>query len=163
MPESSVCPMLYFICSKTVFGSIHRLPLCLTPSSESNLSRACRLYWFNRWLTSMIQFLRALKQFPCKGQPSHFCTLYWELSITYPLVVLSCLIPIRFMCCPIGRRNNPLPHCNGNFPYGMGWEYNGALSFMEVVVLDKGFYPILLHESVIFFRVVTEVWCVDSW
>ena len=45
--------MLYFICPKTASGSIHRLPLCLIPSSESNLSRACRLYWFNRWLTSI--------------------------------------------------------------------------------------------------------------
>ena len=36
--------MLYFICPKTASGSIHRLPLCLTPSFETNLSRACRLY-----------------------------------------------------------------------------------------------------------------------
>ena len=36
--------MLYFICPNTASGSIHLLPLCLTPSSESNLSRACRLY-----------------------------------------------------------------------------------------------------------------------
>ena len=40
--------MLCFICPKTASGSIHRLLLCLMPSSESNLSRACRLYWFNR-------------------------------------------------------------------------------------------------------------------
>lgn len=36
--------MLYFICPNTASGSIHLLPLCLIPSSESNLSRACRLY-----------------------------------------------------------------------------------------------------------------------
>lgn len=29
--------------------------------------------------------------------------------------------------------------------------------FMEVIVLDEGFYPILLHEPVIFFRTVTGV------
>ena len=59
--------ILYFICPKTASGSIHRLPLCLTPSSESNLSRACRLYWFNRWLTSIIRFPRALKQLDRKS------------------------------------------------------------------------------------------------
>ena len=32
----------------------------------------------------------------------------------------------------------------------------GTLLFMEVVVLDKGLYPIFLHEPVIFFRAVTE-------
>ena len=31
--------MLYFICPNTASGSIHLLPLCLIPSSESNLSR----------------------------------------------------------------------------------------------------------------------------
>ena len=67
--------MLYFICSKTAFGSIHRLPLCLIPFSETNLSRACRLYCLNRWLTSIIRFPRALKQLPRKRsvrlRPSH--------------------------------------------------------------------------------------------
>ena len=95
--------MLCFICPKTASGSMHRLPLCLTPFSESNLSRACRLYWFNRWLTSIIRFPRALKQLPRKGHPSHLCALYRALSVTYPLAVLSRLIPIRFMCCPIGQ------------------------------------------------------------
>ena len=95
--------MLYFICPKTASGSIHRLPLCLTPSSETNLSRACRLYWFNRWLTSIIRFPCALKQLPRKGQPSHLCALYRALSVMYPLAVLSRLVPIRFMCCPIGQ------------------------------------------------------------
>ena len=33
----------------------------------------------------------------------------------------------------------------------------GTLFFMEVIVLDEGFYPILLHEPVIFFRTVTGV------
>ena len=33
----------------------------------------------------------------------------------------------------------------------------GTLLFMEVVVLDKGLYPIFLHEPVIFFRAVTGV------
>ena len=33
----------------------------------------------------------------------------------------------------------------------------GTLFFMEVVVLDKGFYPIILHEPIIFFRAVTGV------
>ena len=28
----------------------------------------------------------------------------------------------------------------------------GTLFFMEVVVLDKGFYPIILHEPIIFFH-----------
>lgn len=53
---------------------MHRLPLCLIPSSESNLSRACRLYWFNRWLTSIIRFPHALKQLPsphCNGDLPH--------------------------------------------------------------------------------------------
>ena len=95
--------MLYFICPKTASGSIHRLPLCLIPSSESNLSRACRLYWFNRWLTSIIRFPCALKQLPCKGQPSHLCALYRALSVMYPLAVLSRLVPMRFICCPIGQ------------------------------------------------------------
>ena len=95
--------MLYFICPKTASGSIHRLPLCLTPSSETNLFRACRLYWFNRWLTSIIRFPCALKQLPCKGQPSHLCALYRALSVMYPLAVLSRLVPIRFICCPIGQ------------------------------------------------------------
>ena len=95
--------MLYFICPKTASGSIHRLPLCLIPSSESNLSRACRLYWFNRWLTSIIRFPCALKQLPRKGQPSHLCALYRALSVMYPLAVLSRLVPMRFMCCPIGQ------------------------------------------------------------
>ena len=40
--------MLYFICPNTASGSIHLLPLCLIPSSESYFSRACRLDWFNR-------------------------------------------------------------------------------------------------------------------
>ena len=53
--------MLYFICPNTASGSIHLLPLCLIPSSESNLSRACRLYWFNRWLTSIIRFPPSFK------------------------------------------------------------------------------------------------------
>ena len=117
--------MLYFICPKTASGSIHRLPLCLTPSSETNLSRACRLYWFNRWLTSIIRFPRALKQLPCKGQPSHLCALYRALSVMYPLAVLSCLVPMRFSVAPSDKRNNPPPHCNGDFPHGTGWEYNG--------------------------------------
>ena len=33
----------------------------------------------------------------------------------------------------------------------------GTQLFMEVVVLDKGLYPVLLHEPVIFFRAVTGV------
>ena len=33
----------------------------------------------------------------------------------------------------------------------------GTLLFMEVVVLDKGLYPVFLHEPVIFFRTVTGV------
>ena len=53
--------MLYFICPNTASGSMHRFPLCLTPSSEVNLSRAFLLYWFNRWFTSMMRFPRALK------------------------------------------------------------------------------------------------------
>lgn len=40
--------MLYFIWPKTASGSIHRLPLCLIPSCEVSLSRACCLYWFSR-------------------------------------------------------------------------------------------------------------------
>ena len=39
----------------------------------------------------------------------------------------------------------------------------GTLFFMEVVVLDKGFYPIILHEPIIFFRAVTGVCHTDSW
>ena len=109
--------MLYFICPNTASGSIHRLPLCLTPSSETNLSRACRLYWFNRWLTSIIRFPRALKQLPRKGQPSHLCASYRALSVMCPLAVLSRLVP--------NKHNNPLPHCNGDFPHGTGWEHNG--------------------------------------
>ena len=81
--------ILYFICPKTASGSMHRLPLCLTPSSESNLSRTCRLYWFNRWLTSIIRFPCALKQLPRKGHPPHLCALYRTLSVMYPLAVLS--------------------------------------------------------------------------
>ena len=38
----------------------------------------------------------------------------------------------------------------------------GRLFFMEVVVLDKGFYPIILHEPIIFFRSVTGVCHTDS-
>jgi len=38
----------------------------------------------------------------------------------------------------------------------------GTLFFMEVVVLDKGFYPVLLHEPVIFFRAVTGVCHTDT-
>ena len=38
----------------------------------------------------------------------------------------------------------------------------GTLFFMEVVVLDKGFYPVLLHEPVIFFRAVTGVCHTDN-
>ena len=38
----------------------------------------------------------------------------------------------------------------------------GTLFFMEVVVLDKGFYPIILHEPIIFFRAVTGVCHTDS-
>ena len=38
----------------------------------------------------------------------------------------------------------------------------GTLLFMEVVVLDKGFYPVLLHEPVIFFRAVTGVCHTDT-
>ena len=38
----------------------------------------------------------------------------------------------------------------------------GTLFFMEVVVLDKGFYPIILHEPIIFFRSVTGVCHTDS-
>ena len=95
--------MLCFICPKTASGSIHRLPLCLMPSSESDLSRACRLYWFNRWLTSIIRFPRALKQLPRKRTPFTSLCFIPALSVTYPLAVLSRLIPIRFMCCPIGQ------------------------------------------------------------
>ena len=130
--------MLYFICPKTASGSIHRLPLCLIPSSESNLSRACRLYWFNRWLTSIIRFPRALKQLPCKGHPSHLCALYRALSVMYPLAVLS-----RFGMERVGS-------------------ITGTLFFMEVVVLDKGLYPVFLHEPVIFFRSVTGVCHTDT-
>lgn len=93
MQEPSVCH-LDFICPKTTSGSIHRLFLCLTPSSEVNLSCASRLYWFNRWLTS---YSCALKQLPRKGYPAHLCALYRAHSEMYPLVVLLRLVPIRFL------------------------------------------------------------------
>lgn len=92
--------MLYFICPKTASGSMHRLLLCLTPSSESNLSRACHLYWFNRWLTSIIRFPQALKQLPRRGHPSHLYASYRALSVMYPLAVLPCLVPIRSCAAP---------------------------------------------------------------
>ena len=38
----------------------------------------------------------------------------------------------------------------------------GTLFFMEVIVLDKDFYSIILHEPVIFFRTVTGVRHADS-
>ena len=38
----------------------------------------------------------------------------------------------------------------------------GTLLFMEVVVLDKGLYPVFLHEPVIFFRAVTGVCHTDT-
>ena len=43
--------------------------------------------------------------------------------------------------------------------FGMEWvgSITRTLFFMEVIVLNEGFYPILLHESVIFFRTVTGV------
>ena len=37
-----------------------------------------------------------------------------------------------------------------------------TLFFMEVIVLDEGFYPIFLHEPVIFFRAVTGVCHTDT-
>ena len=95
--------MLYFICPNTASGSMHRFPLCLTPSSEVNLSRAFLLYWFNRWFTSMMRFLRALKQPPRRGHPSHLCAWYRALSVIYPLAVLPRLVPMRVMCCPMGQ------------------------------------------------------------
>lgn len=36
--------ILYFVCPKTASGSMHRRPLCLTPSWEVSLSLAFRLY-----------------------------------------------------------------------------------------------------------------------
>lgn len=38
----------------------------------------------------------------------------------------------------------------------------GTLLFMEVIVLDKGLYPVFLHEPVIFFRAVTGVCHTDT-
>ena len=38
----------------------------------------------------------------------------------------------------------------------------GTLLLMEVVVLDKAFYPVLLHEPVIFFRAVTGICHTDT-
>ena len=63
--------MLYFICPKTASGSMHLLPRCWIPSSDVNLSLACRLYSFSLWLTSMIRFPLALKHWPLSGHPSH--------------------------------------------------------------------------------------------
>ena len=117
--------MLYFICPKTASGSIHRLSLCLTPSSETSLSRACLLYWFNRWLTSIIRFPRALNNFHAKDSlrifvlyTGHFwwCirSLFCHVWFLYGSYVAS-----------LDKHNNPPPHCNGDFPHGTGWEYNG--------------------------------------
>jgi len=33
----------------------------------------------------------------------------------------------------------------------------GTLLFMEEVVFDEGLYPVLLHESVVFFRTITGI------
>ena len=119
--------MLYFICPKTASGSIHRLSLCLTPSSETSLSRACRLYWFNRWLTSIIRFPRALKQ----------------LSHRTNVIILLGIVMETFRMERVGS-------------------ITGTLLFMEVIVLDKGLYPVFLHEPVIFFRAVTGVCHTDT-
>jgi hypothetical protein len=38
----------------------------------------------------------------------------------------------------------------------------GALLFMEEIVLDKSFYPVLLHEPIIFFGALTGVCHTDN-
>ena len=48
--------MLNFICPKTASGSIHRRPLCLSPSSEVSSSLALRLYSLSRWFTSIVRW-----------------------------------------------------------------------------------------------------------
>ena len=64
------------------------------------------------------------------------------------------------------RDANPNVVLNNLFKYTQmqdtfGMERVGSITrtlfFMEVIVLDEGFYPLLLHEPVIFFRTVTGV------
>ena len=42
-----------FICPNTASGSTHRLPLCLTPSSDISRSVTFRLYCLSRWFISI--------------------------------------------------------------------------------------------------------------
>ncbi len=58
---------------------------------------------------------------------------------------------------PSDKRNNPPRIVMETFRMERVGSITGTLLFMEVVVLDEGFYPILLHEPVIFFRTVTGV------
>ena len=150
--------MLYFICPNTASGSMHRFPLCLTPSSEVNLSRAFLLYWFNRWFTSMMRFLRALKQPPRRGHPSHLCAWYRALSVIYPLAVLPRLVPMRGHVLSHGA-NVIIPFRIVMEALRMEWIGNitGTLLFMEEVVFDEGLYPVLPHEPVVFFRTITGI------
>ena len=150
--------MLYFICPNTASGSIHLLPLCLIPSSESNLSRACRLYWFNRWLTSIIRFPPSFKT--TATQRATFASFCF-IPGTFGDVSARSLVTFGSYTVHVLSHRTNVIILLGIVMETFGMErvgsITGTLFFMEVIVLDEGFYPILLHEPVIFFRTVTGV------
>ena len=61
----------------------------------------------------------------CLKDSRRIFVLYTGHFLMYPLAVLSRQVPMRFMCAPSDKCNNLPPHCNGDFPHGTDWEYNG--------------------------------------
>lgn len=93
--------MLNFICPKTASGSIHRRPLCLSPSSDVSSSRAFFLYLLRRWLTSIMRRSPlALQHRHRKGQPLQFRARYRAFSLRYPLAVFEREVPMRCSITP---------------------------------------------------------------
>lgn len=95
--------MLYFICPNTASGSMHRFPPVLDPFFRSQPFTRLPFILVQPVVHFMMRFLRALKQPPRRGHPSHLCAWYRALSVIYPLAVLPRLVPMRVMCCPMGQ------------------------------------------------------------
>ena len=139
--SSSTCwnllyAILYSICLKIASGSMHRLSLCLTPSCETSLFRACRLYWLSWWLTSIIQL-------PCfkttATRRTDFASL-WFISGTFDDVSARCFVVLTsYTVHVLSHRTNLIVFFRivmKTFHMERVGSITRTLFFMEVVVPD---------------------------
>ena len=158
LPHGIFCLPFVFHLSKHSTLFYYLLPLCLIPSSENNLSHACRLYGLIGGLTSILQFPRLQNNCHARSNLRVFCFI----PGTFGDVSARCLVrlvPIRFVCCPHGTNIIILP----GIVMGLsGMERVGGYS-RDAVLYGSNctWWEASIHSPcmrpVIFFRTVTRV------